>query len=405
MLKLFNSLGKRLEAFEPPKPSKVGIFTCGPSVYQRSHIGNFRTFLFEDILVRYLEYLGYHVKRGMNFTDIEDKAIAEAAKRNMSLSALTEGNIEAFIQEMGLLKMRIPDYLPKASESVDDAADIVGRLLELKIAYWHRGNVYFDPLRYPRFGELYGLDMTRWPTSKRRFHKDTYRGLRWNRGDFILWHGSPQTEGASWDTKIGRGRPAWNIQDPSLIIRYFDETLSIYCGGVDNLYRHHDYSRAILESIRPYPMARFWLHCQRLFVNGQKMSKSKGNVYYIDTLRQQGYELSEIRFFLIYGHYGKCLNYSPKTIKRAVEKLRELKELVRALQKRADGAMDINQKALQKTRGIFVERMNNDLDVEGAFDGLHGLLSAPENSNINPSGAKGIVQALGKIDEVLGVLF
>jgi len=190
-----------------------------------------------------------------------------------------------------------------------------------------------------------------------------------------------------------------------MIIRYFDETLSIYCGGIDNLYRHHDYSRAILESIRPYPMARFWLHCQHLFVNGQKMSKSKGNVYYLDTLRQQGHDLTEIRFFLIYGHYRKRLNYSLKTMKRAVEKLRELKELVRALQKLADRAIDINQKALQKTRGIFAEKMNNNLDVEGAFDGLHGFLSAPENTDLNPSAAKGIVQALAKIDEVLGVIF
>jgi cysteinyl-tRNA synthetase len=404
-LELFNSLGKRIETFEHTKNREVSIFTCGPSVYQRSHIGNFRTFLFEDILVRYLEFLGYEVKRGMNFTDIEDKAIAEASRRNVSLSALTEKNIEAFIREMGLLGMRIPDYLPKASESVDYAADIVERLLKLKIAYWHRGNVYFDPLRYPQFGELYGLDMTHWPSSKRRFHKDTYRGLRWNRGDFILWHGSTETNGLSWNTKIGRGRPAWNIQDPSMIIRYFDETLSIYCGGIDNLYRHHDYSRAILESIRPYSMARFWLHCQHLFVNGQKMSKSKGNVYYLHTLRHQGYDLSEIRFFLIYGHYRKRLNYSLKTMKRAVEKLRELKELVRALQKRADRAIDINQKALQKTRVIFAEKMNNNLDVEGAFDGLHGFLSAPDNTNLNPSAAKGIVQALAKIDEVLGVIF
>ena len=214
MLKLFNSLGKRIEVFRPVNKNEVGIFTCGPSVYQRSHIGNFRTFLFEDILVRYLEYSGHTVKRGMNFTDVEDKALQEAAKRKMSVAALTEKNIEAFIHEMDLLRMRIPDFLPRASESVDYAADIIERLLKLGIAYWYRGNVYFDPLRYPGFGELFGLDMTQWPPKKRRFHKDTYRGLRWNRGDFILWHGSNEREEVCWDTKIGRSRPALNRYGP-----------------------------------------------------------------------------------------------------------------------------------------------------------------------------------------------
>lgn len=405
MLKLFNSLGKRIEVFRPVNKNEVGIFTCGPSVYQRSHIGNFRTFLFEDILVRYLEYSGHTVKRGMNFTDVEDKALQEAAKRKMSVAALTEKNIEAFIHEMDLLRMRIPDFLPRASESVDYAADIIERLLELGIAYWYRGNVYFDPLRYPGFGELFGLDMTQWPPKKRRFHKDTYRGLRWNRGDFILWHGSNEREEVCWDTKIGRGRPAWNIQDPSMIIQYFNETLSIYCGGVDNLYRHHDYSRAILESIRPYPMAGFWLHCQHLYVNHEKMSKSKGNVYYIDTLRRQGYDIGEIRFFLIYGHYRKRLNYSLKSMNRAVEKLRRFKEMLSTIQRRADGAPDTDRKALEKTKRIFVEKMDTDLDVKGAFDGLEGYLSALDVRHLKPASASGILHAAGNIDDVLRVIF
>src|SRR4030043_1005407 len=189
MLRLFNTLGKKNETFHPVNKKVVNIFTCGPSVYQRSHIGNFRTFLFEDILIRYLEYSGFSVKRGMNFTDIEDKAFEEAKKRKMSVKDLTEENIKNIFREMKLLKMRIPDYLPRASEAVDEAVEIITQLLSRKIAYWYRGNVYFDRLNNSRFGELYGLDMTRWPREKRRFHKDTYPGMRWNLGDFILWHG------------------------------------------------------------------------------------------------------------------------------------------------------------------------------------------------------------------------
>ena len=305
MLKLFNSLGKKLEPFEPVNPNVVTLFTCGPSVYQRAHIGNFRTFLFEDVLVRYLEYSGYPVKRGMNFTDVEDKAIQEAQARKKSLEALTDENIDNFVREMKLLRMKIPDYLVRASEAIEESVEIIEQLLSLKIAYWYRGNVYFDPLKFPGFGKLYGLDMSKWPVKKRRFHKDTYPGLNWNLGDFILWHGCKKEDITCWDTRIGRGRPSWNIQDPSMVSKHFNETLSIYCGGYDNLFRHHDYSIAILESIRPYPMARFWLHGYHLVVNGQKMSKSKGNIYYTDTLLNQGYDMDQIRFFLSMAITGK----------------------------------------------------------------------------------------------------
>jgi len=231
------------------------MFTCGPSVYQKSHIGNFRTFLFEDILVRYLQYHGYTVQRGMNFTDVEDKAVAAAEAQGTTLKQLAEKNIKIFLKEMKLLAMRMPDYLPRASESVEQAVDIIEYLLKRNIAYRYRGNVYFDPLRFPGFGKLYGLDMKRWPRQKKRFHQDTYPGIRWNLGDFILWHGSKEGESFYWDTRIGRGRPSWNIQDPAMIIRHFHETLSFFCGGIDNLYRHHDYNLAILESLRDFPGA------------------------------------------------------------------------------------------------------------------------------------------------------
>jgi len=405
MLKLFNSLGKELETFEPVNKEIVTVFTCGPSVYQRSHIGNFRTFLFEDVLVRYLEYSGYRVKRGMNFTDVEDKAVREAQRRKMGLHALAEENIHHFVEEMKLLKMRIPDYLPRASEAVDEAVEMIEQLLNLKIAYWYHGSVYFDPLKFLGFGELYGLDMTRWPTRKRRFHKDTYPGIQWNLGDFILWHGYKEGDAIYWDTRIGRGRPSWNIQDPSIISKHFNETLSIYCGGYDNLFRHHDYSRAILESVRPYPMAKYWLHCYHLMVNGQKMSKSKGNIYYTDTLLERGYTIHEIRFFLIYGHYRKKLNYSDNTIGSAAEKLGKFRERVRAIQMIAKDHTDIDTGFSQKIRQIFADEMDNDLNVKTAFDALYKFLSKVDVKNITPDAASGMIKALQEIDEVLQVIF
>ena len=405
MLRLFNSLGKRIEPFRPVDEKVVNVFTCGPSIYQRAHIGNFRTFLFEDVLVRYLEYSGYAVKRGMNFTDIEDKAIKEAEKRKMSVKGLTEENIKDFIEEMNLLRMKIPDYLPKSSEAIDEAVEIIERLLHRNIAYRHRGNIYFDPLKSPGFGGLYGLDMTKWPAKKRRFHRDTYPGMRWNLGDFILWHECRERDRICWDTKIGRGRPSWNIQDPSMITKHFEETLSIYCGGFDNLFRHHDYTRAILESIRPYPMAKFWLHCHHLQVNGQKMSKSKGNIYYTDTLLQQGYDISEIRFFLIYGHYREKLDYSDENMDLAVHKLRKFRKMVNKIEGRAPEKAEINEQAAQRIKGIFEDKMDDDLDVRGAFDGAYGELSEVELTELKPSEASGMMKMLREIDGVLRVIF
>jgi cysteinyl-tRNA synthetase len=411
MMRIFNTLARKTETFHPVSRKMVNIFTCGPSVYQRAHIGNFRTFLFEDILVRYLEYSGYSVRRGMNFTDIEDKAIREAVKNKTTVNRLTGENIRHFLREMKLLRIRIPDYLPKASESVDEAVEIIEKLISLNCAYWHKGNVYFDPLTFRGFGKLFGLDMSRWPSKKKRFHKDTYPGIQWNLGDFILWHGYSKGDRYYWDTKIGKGRPSWNIQDPSMVIRYFHETLSIYCGGFDNLFRHHDYILAILESVNPYQMAKYWLHCSHLYVNGHKMSKSKGNISYSSDLQKLGYTLSEIRFFLIYGQYRDRLNYSEKLMRGTSDKLRDFKRTVKAIAKLSSEITRPSARGSKKVlhayhiRDSFVRSMDNDLNVKEAFDGLYETLSGVMIAELKPAEASQIMKDLREIDQVLQVIF
>jgi cysteinyl-tRNA synthetase len=404
IMRLFNSMGKRMEPFRPVNERNVTVFTCGPSVYQRAHIGNFRTFLFEDILVRYLEYQGWKVERGMNFTDIEDKAIAEAMKDHITLQELTDQNIDGFLREMALLRIKVPDHLPRASACVNEAAAMVKRLLEIKVAYWHEGNVYFDPLKFPGFGKLFGLDMSRWPAKKRRFHRDTYPGIQWNRGDFILWHGYREGDPVFWETEIGRGRPSWNIQDPSIVCSRFRETLSIYCGGIDNLYRHHDYSIAILESLRPYPMARFWLHGNHLFVEGKKMSKSRGTVIYTDDLLDQGYSAAEIRFFLIYGHYREKLSYTKRRMQATAEKLRLLREQVRAVAERAGQAAPVAGIHARKMREAFRSNMDQDLGVRDAFESLARELGAMTSGTVAAEEAAAVIALLGEIDAVFRVI-
>ena len=394
-----------MEAFEPVNTKVVTIFTCGPSIYQRAHIGNFRTFLFEDVLVRYLKYSGFRVERGMNFTDIEDKAISEARKSGITVKELTDENIDGFLREMHLLRILIPDHLPRASDHVAEAAEMIERLLELGIAYRHGGNIYFDPLKFPGFGKLYGLDMSRWPAKNRRFHQDTYPGAQWNLGDFILWHGYREGDPLSWETRIGRGRPSWNIQDPGMVGRHFQETLSIYCGGIDNLYRHHDYSIAIIESVRPYPMARFWLHGHHLFVGGKKMSKSRGNTLYTDNLLSQGYDDAEIRFFLIDGHYRKKLFYTERAMRSAADKLGRFRKRVREISETAGRAEPQVDKRAGRIKEIFRDRMDQDLEVRGAFDDISRELEAAGSWDLTPGAAAAVIAALREIDGVLGVIF
>ena len=405
MLKLFNTFGRKLQIFETGEKKIATIFTCGPSVYQRAHIGNFRTFLYEDILVRYLEYSGYRVDRGMAVTDIEDKAVIEAGKRRTTVKELTDRNIAQFIKEMKLLRLKIPDYLPRASECVDEAVWIIRQLLGRKIAYAHGGNIYFDPLRVRGFGKLFGLDMSRWPKNKRRFHKDTYPGIQWNYGDFILWRGCDISEKACWNTMVGKGRPSWNVQDPSMVVKHFDRTLSVFCGGIDNLYRHHDYSLAILEAVRPYPMARFWLHGEHLHVDGQKMSKSTGNILYTDMLMKKGHTPQEIRLFLMYGHYRERLNYCEITMKSVAEKLRTLRKRVAAIKKRTGAARPAETRISADLGNAFVSAMDNDMQVKEAFDGIKNIVDAVDAKTLAPSYAAGVIRTLENIDEVLRVIF
>jgi cysteinyl-tRNA synthetase len=223
-LRLHNTLTDRKEIFRPrDRAGPVTLFTCGPSIYDQPHIGNYRTFLYEDILQRHLDYLGYDVNRLINFTDVEDKSIARAKELGMSVSQLTEPIAERFHRECETLRIQLPPGpVPRSSTSVDQAVVLIQRLLDKGYAYRHQKDIFYDPLKFKGFGKLYGLDMSRWPKKRVRFRQDTYPGQRWNLGDFILWRGrrNSSSDEPCWDTELGRGRPAWNIQDPAMITKH-----------------------------------------------------------------------------------------------------------------------------------------------------------------------------------------
>jgi len=395
---------------------KVKMVTCGPSIYQLPHIGNYRTFVFEDILNRYLEYLGYTVERVLTITDVEDKAIAQAEKQNISLKKLTDLNVNHFISDLKKLKVKLPEFIQRSSFTVDQAVNLIEILLKKNYAYWYvydgRRNVYFDPLKFDGFGKLFRLDIGKWPKRKIRFHKDTYPGTRWNLGDFILWHGYKKGDKVYWDTKIGKGRPSWNIQDPSMLPQKFDFKVDIWCSGIDSTFRHHDYIIAIVESITAKPFAHYWLHAAHLFFEGEKMSKRKGNIKYPKDLLETECIWNHIRFFFIYAHYRQKLNFAFKKYSCICELLKSFRLLVKRLDANIENEIESNIKAKRLVAQLttdFEEHMNNDLHVKEAFNSLYktveSLVSLKENQMLSNEDSKEAINKLKSIDYVLQTIF
>jgi len=412
LLRLHNTLTRKIEQFQTGPGRQVAIYTCGPSTYLQPHIGNYRTFVYEDILQRYLEYLGCKVTRLMTMTDVEDKAIAEAKKENFSLEELTKRNEAQLFRDFELLRIKVPDYTVRASSVIEQSAKIVLSLIEKGYVYWflHRGriNAYFDPLKFEGFGKLAHLDMTKWPTRKRRFHIDTYPGTPWNKGDFVVWYGCKKGD-LCWSTSIGQGRPAWNIQDAAIVTQHLGFHVDIAAGGIDNLVRHHDYTLAIAESLSGKRFADFWLHGEHLFIDGAKMSKSKGNVLYPDDLRQKGYDGSCVRFFLMQHHYRKRLNFTFEKFAKASKLLEEFKGTIRNLEKASSTSDSKATQLVSSITSSFEESMNRDLDVRSAFNSIYRIVAELDflrkQGHLGTQHANSALNALKRVDLVLKIIF
>lgn len=407
MLRLYNSMSRSKQEFRPRVAGQVKIFTCGPSTYRRPHIGNYRTFLYEDLLVRYLEYRGLQVHRLINFTDVEDKMLQEAVELGSTPQQIAEEVARHFFAEAALLKIKLPATIARASTSVEAAVELIQKLVAKGVAYWHEGNVFFDPLKYPGFGRLYRLDMEDWPQRKIRFKKDTYNGMRWNRGDFILWHGHKEGDLSVWDTAIGRGRPSWNIQDPAMVAQHLGYEIDINCGGIDNIYRHHDYNIAVIESVSGTTYANYFLHGAHLIVGGRPMSKSRGNILYPQDVLDWGFQPHHLRYFLIHAHYRKRLNLTRERFRAAAERLDELRSLAAGLLRAGDGPGSAScLPRIDDLTAAFEKAMDDDLSAGQAIEGLFRSLKDLRThcAPLSAAEADRLRSRLQRFDEVLGVL-
>jgi cysteinyl-tRNA synthetase len=411
MLQLYNTLTRMKEPFTPREPGVVRFFTCGPSIYQPPHLGNYRTFLYEDVLHRYLQYLGYRVERVLPFTDVEDKAIAEAERQGVSLQDLTDCIAARYHNEARMLRIHPPTYNPRSSTTVEEAAEIIQTLLEKGCAYRDGKDIFFEPMKYPGFGRLARIDLSRWPRKRRRFRKDTYPGVQWNYGDFILWHGEQEGDTVVWETVIGRGRPSWNVQDPATILPFLGPTIDIHAGGIDNLARHHDYVLAIMESFTGKPYARFWLHGGHLLIGGKKMSKSRGNIVYPATLLDEGYTPEQIRFFLVHDPYRQRKDLYQESLKEEADRLSRIQQMAASLEEDLRGTEDGTgaDPLIRSLEEGFRERMDDDLDMEGAWEHLERILAALDGmareGRLGKKDAGEATRILRRIDGVLQVIY
>src|SRR5258707_1221964 len=327
-LHLYDNYTRTLRVFEPLKPGRdVGMYTCGPTVHDYSHIGNFRTFLFEDVLRRVLEQEGYEVTQVMNLTDVEDRIIRKAAERGQTIDEFTEQYIEAFFQDLDTLRIERAEHYPRATQHIFEMVSLIERLTENGHTYVADGSTYYRISSFPRYGALAHLDVSGLKAGARvdvdEYGKDDPR-------DFALWKARKPGE-QSWETPLGAGRPGWHIECSAMSMQYLGETLDIHAGGVDLIFPHHENEIAQAESITGKPFARFWLHSEHLHIESQKMSKSLGNFYTLRDLLDLGYHPEAIRYLLASVPYRKKLNFTFEGLKAAsksIERLRDFEQRI-----------------------------------------------------------------------------
>ena len=362
----YNTAAKKKQLFKTIKKKKVHLYTCGPTVYDYSHIGNFRTFIFQDVLKKWLIFSGYKVKHVMNITDVDDKTIKRSINEGVRLKDLTTHYEQKFFEDLGWLKIAKADFYPRATDSISKIIEMISTLISKKYAYVEKdGSVYFNVKNFEKYGELSGLLMNHSSKSTRmlndEYDKDSPQ-------DFALWKSYKKSDGITfWDSPWGKGRPGWHIECSAMSIRYLGESFDIHCGGVDNIFPHHENEIAQSEGFTGKKFVNFWLHSEHLMIEKAKMSKSSKNFFTIRYLKECGFKASALRYLLLCGHYRHKLKFSLNSMmegNRVIEKIENFS--FRLIDR---GAPYLDKKLLKEPEDckIFKKHMNNDLDTPKAL--------------------------------------
>src|SRR6202142_2928556 len=323
-IRLHNTFTNRLELLEPMHPGEVRIYTCGPTVYDYAHIGNFRTFVFQDVLRRFLLSRGLRVMQVMNLTDVDDRIIQNAAAAGVSIREYTEKYVEAFLADMDSLHLERPEEIVRATDHIEDMVTLIERLQKKGMTYTSDGSIYFRIATFPEYGKLSKIDLGGMKAGARvdtdRYEKDDAR-------DFALWK-APKPGEHFWETRIGPGRPGWHIECSAMSMKYLGETLDIHTGGVDLTFPHQENEIAQSEAATGHPFAKMWLHAEHLIINGEKMSKSLGNFFTLRDLFKKGQKPSTIRYALLSVPYRRQLNFTEEALKAAESSIVRLRNFV-----------------------------------------------------------------------------
>ena len=406
-LQLFNTLSGKLEEFQPAEKNEVRMYSCGPTVYDYGHIGNFRTFVFVDVLRRFLRQSGYQLKHVMNITDVDDKIIHNAAAQHLSVTDYGRRFEDAFLEDMKTLNLEQPEQLPRATEHIEEMAKYIARLVKAGFAYrTEDGSYYFRIATFPAYGKLSKKDLAGM-TDGARVDLDEYE--KDNARDFALWK-APRDGEASWESSIGPGRPGWHIECSVMSMRYLGDSFDMHLGGEDLIFPHHENEIAQSESLTGKPLARFWVHARFLLVEGEKMSKSKGNFYTLRDLLLKGHKASSIRYLLASVPYQRQLNFTFDGLQQAahsVERLRNFK--LRLLSARLSPGSNPALAALaDKTRNDFREALNDDLNTAQAlgiiFDMVREANAAADAGDLKQEDASQFLAVLGDFDQIFAVL-
>jgi cysteinyl-tRNA synthetase len=401
-----NTLTGRKEPFEPLHAGEVRMYTCGPTVYDFAHIGNFRTFVFQDVLRRFLHMRGLRVRQVMNLTDVDDRIIQNATAAGVGIREYTDRYIRAFLDDMHLLNLQMPETIARATEHIDDMVNLVATLMERDYAYRSDGSIYYRIARFPRYGQLSKVNFSGIQAGARvdvdRYEKDDAR-------DFALWKEHKPGE-HFWEAKIGPGRPGWHVECSAMALKYLGPTLDIHTGGVDLVFPHHENEIAQSEAATGEPFVRFWLHAEHLFVNGEKMSKSVGNFYTLRDLFARGHRPSAIRFLLASVPYRRQLNFTFDGLQQAASSVERLRNFVDRLRKEKLPASTGTPFAerIEEAGKRFEAGLEDDLNTAQAlaavFDLVREVNTAIDHGEFAAGDAPATLAFLDRFNEIFAVL-